>query len=1074
MSGRDAELSAVDEVSGRALLLVVRGQPGMGKTTLLKEIHRTWRSRGPGIVRIHCSAAAIPRWDLFGARAVLKGFRNAFPDLGDSPPADAMAAVNRLCRPESYGSARARSTLFAELVRLFGHVSGSAPGAVLIDDVHAAPDPALIVAAAHRVGCTVVATYREDGWGAWPTGVGAGVGWGSGSGSLSGFADRVVDLGPLPEHRIDALLADAAREPLDAALVLALRSALGPLAGNPGTVLDTFEALRLDGRLVRFQGHLCLSDPATGLALPVDHPLVRRVAECGGIGSQVLALTASAGRFAMDDLPDFAAATGHELAACGHTVDRLVAVGALVCDEYGVLRVPCPALVPAVLPGTARGEAAEVHRALAEHLLRGGREPSQDPMVTAEHIALAGSALPVTPSVVPLLEREAARVLPACSTMAARWYRAALRHCEPGDQAHSRVLDTLLPLLTRIGDYEGLAAAVAEAVRADSDGGGGGGGRRRAELAAYAALAAVHTGRPVAEGVREGLADGDGRAAGGAAVGGAAADDPAAGGPMSGERAADEPADSQPAGHEPTADKPAGGERAADEPASPALEFANRWSTGREPLQASEADHDRSDPTAREPSGGEPASPAPEFTNHSPTGREPLQTSEADHDRSDPAARQPTDREPASPAPEFTDHSPTGREPLQASEADHDRSDPAAREPSGGEPASPALEFADRWFRGRVPLRAREVGDVFSCLRPGWTPGDGPPGTEGTSADRFDPVGLFRQVVGVAGYGEPVTGPLAAYARIVRDYRDGDWAGIPSGARALELAGPYRTPVHHAVRLIAAEVHSTVGDFERSAAWLGLAGGDCPFPALRTWAGMGLAYRTGQWERCRELGWAFCEEPVEEAAEGSSVGVDWLLVRLAFAQWGNGGRQVLLPRLRARSEEWYARLGGTGLQAASLIVRAFAERDLVSAHTAVDLLREHGGRSELLRACMTVAFLADDPRPWHQEAHDIARSLGDGLHRTAITESMRASGTAPACDDDDRDGSVGLSGLEGRITALVGRGLTNRQIGRELQVSEKTVENNLTQVFAKTGCRSRLDLALAVMEGRLTGLLRRS
>ncbi|WP_405540550.1 LuxR C-terminal-related transcriptional regulator [Streptomyces sp. NBC_00075] len=832
---------------------------------------------------------------------------------------------------------------------------------------------------------------------------------------MSGFADRVVDLGPLPEHRIDALLADAAREPLDAALVLALRSALGPLAGNPGTVLDTFEALRLDGRLVRFQGHLCLRDPATGLALPVDHPLVRRVEECGDTGRQLLALTTSAGRFAMDDLPDFAAATGHELAACGHTVDRLVAVGALVCDEYGVLRVPCPALVPAVLPGTARDEAGEVHRALAEHLLRGERVPSPDPMATAEHIALAGSALPATPSAVPLLEREAARVLPTCSTMAARWYRAALRHCEPGDQAHARVLATLLPLLMRIGDYEGLAAAVAEAVRADSDGNGGGGGgggdRRRAELAAYAALAAVHTGRPVAEGVREGLAEGDGRAAGGAAGGRAAANDPTAGGPMSGERVADkpagrepasgkpatdEPAASQPAGHEPTADKPAGGEPAADEPASPALEF--------------------------------------------------------------------------------TDRSATGQEPLQPSEADHDRSDPTAREPGGSEPASPALEFADRWFSGRVPLRAGEVGAVFSCLRPGGTSEDGPPRVEGTSADRLDPVGLFRQVVGVAGYGEPVTGPLAAYARIVRDYRDGDWAGIPSGARALELAGPYRTPVHHVVRLIAAEVHSTVGDFERSAAWLGLGlvGGDCPFPALRTWAGMGLAYRTGQWERCRELGWAFCEEPVERAAEGSSVGIDWLLVRLAFAQWGNGGRQVVLPRLRERSEEWYGRLGGTGLQAASLIVRAFAERDLVSAHAAVDLLREHGGRSELMRACMTVAFLADDPRPWHQEAHDIARSLGDGLHRTTITESMRASGTDPASDDADRDSSVGLSGLEGRITFLVGRGLTNRQIGRELQVSEKTVENNLTQVFAKTGCRSRLDLALAVMEGRLAGLLRRS
>ncbi|MGW0581689.1 helix-turn-helix transcriptional regulator, partial [Streptomyces sp. NPDC002920] len=581
--------------------------------------------------------------------------------------------------------------------------------------------------------------------------------------------------------------------------------------------------------------------------------------------------------------------TGRDLAVCGRTVDRLVAAGALACDDYGVLRVPCPALVPAVLPGTARAEAAEVHRALAEHLLCDGRTPSPDPAVTADHIALAGSALPAAPSVVPLLEREAARALPTCPTRAARWYRAVLRHGEPGDPAHSRALAALLPLLVRTGDYEGLAEAVAEGVRADRRGAG----RRCAELTAYAALAAVHTGRPVSARVGEALAD-----------------------------------------------------------------------------------------------------------------------------------------------------------------------DPASR-------AAP--EFAARWFTGREPLRVSEVVSAFTCLRP-----DGPFADDSPRSGRFDPVALFRRVLGTAGYGEPVTGPLAAHARIMRDYRDGNWAGIPSGTRALELAGPPHTPVHHAVRLVAAEVHSTMGDFERSAAWLELAGDDCPFPALRTWAAMGLAYRTGEWERCRELGWAFCEKPVDQADEGGAVGVDWLLVRLAFAQWGEGGRQVRLPRLRDRSEQWYARLGGTGLRAATLIVRAFAERDVVSAHTAADILREHGGRSELMRACMTVAFLADDPGPWHQEAHDIARSLGDSLHRTAITESMRASGTTPARDDTDRDSSAALSGLEGRITALVGRGLTNRQIARELQVSEKTVENNLTQVFVKTGCHSRLDLALAVMEGRLSVVLPRS
>ncbi|MEV6480604.1 AAA family ATPase [Streptomyces sp. NPDC051576] len=880
VSGREAELSALDEAYGRPLLFIVRGQAGMGKTTLLREVHRTWRRRGPGIVRIKCSAA-IPRWDLFGTRAVVKAFSDSFPDSGNSALPDAMAAVNRLCLPESYGSARARSALFSELVGLFAHLTEDAPGAVLIDDLHTAPDPALVVAAAHRVGCTVVATYREDGWAIRPTG----------SASPHTFADRVIDLGPLPDDQIDALVTVAAREPLDQAVAPALRAALGPLAGNPGTVLDTFEALRREGHLVRFQGHLCLREPATGPGLPADHALIRQVAECGTTGRQLLAITALSGRFAMDGLPDFAAATGRAIEACGRTVDRLVAVGALVCDDHGVLRVPCPALVPAVLPGPARDEAAEVHRALAEHHLRADGTAATDPAVTSDHIVLAGRALPPIPSVVPLLEGQASLALGTFPERAARRYRAALRHCEPGGTPYSRILAALLPLLVRTGDYEGLAEAVAEGARA-------GGGPRHAKLAAYAALAAVHTGRPVPVPVREALANG-----------------------------------------------------------------------------------------------------------------------------------------------------------------------PETRS---------ALEFADGWFTGRVPLRTSQVHLAFACLHPDGV--DTVP-TDLPDCDRFDPVALFGQVLGTATYGEPVTGPLAAYTRIMRDYRDGNWGGIPSGARTLELAGPPCTPVHHAVRLIAAEVHSTMGDYEGSAAWLELesAGHDCPFPALRAWASMGLAYRTGEWERARKLGWSFCDRSAERSAEGSVVGVGRLLIRLAFTEWGEGGRRELLPRLRNEAEQWYSHLGGTELKAATLITRAFAERDTDSAIEAVNVLREHGGRSELLRACMTVAFLADDPRPWHHEAHDIARGLGDSLHRTPMTESMGASGLAQTtCDDSARSGPAALSGLEGPIAALVGRGLTNRQIAREIQVSEKTVENNLTQVFAKTGCRSRLDLALAVMEGRLTAFLPRS
>jgi DNA-binding NarL/FixJ family response regulator len=60
-----------------------------------------------------------------------------------------------------------------------------------------------------------------------------------------------------------------------------------------------------------------------------------------------------------------------------------------------------------------------------------------------------------------------------------------------------------------------------------------------------------------------------------------------------------------------------------------------------------------------------------------------------------------------------------------------------------------------------------------------------------------------------------------------------------------------------------------------------------------------------------------------------------------------------------------------------------------------------------------------------------------------------------------------LSATELRIIELIRNGQTNRQIAAALWVSEKTVENHLTRLFARTGRRSRLDLAVASLEDRL-------
>jgi len=54
---------------------------------------------------------------------------------------------------------------------------------------------------------------------------------------------------------------------------------------------------------------------------------------------------------------------------------------------------------------------------------------------------------------------------------------------------------------------------------------------------------------------------------------------------------------------------------------------------------------------------------------------------------------------------------------------------------------------------------------------------------------------------------------------------------------------------------------------------------------------------------------------------------------------------------------------------------------------------------------------------------------------------------------------AGISDREKEIIRLLARGLDNREIGKTLFISPKTVKNHLTSIYAKTGARNRVQLA---------------
>ncbi|MGW7355179.1 response regulator [Streptomyces sp. NPDC054802] len=62
--------------------------------------------------------------------------------------------------------------------------------------------------------------------------------------------------------------------------------------------------------------------------------------------------------------------------------------------------------------------------------------------------------------------------------------------------------------------------------------------------------------------------------------------------------------------------------------------------------------------------------------------------------------------------------------------------------------------------------------------------------------------------------------------------------------------------------------------------------------------------------------------------------------------------------------------------------------------------------------------------------------------------------------EEQTQGLPGLTEREREILALVGEGLTNREIGQRLYLAEKTVKNNISRLLAKLGVERRVQAAV--------------
>jgi DNA-binding CsgD family transcriptional regulator len=78
----------------------------------------------------------------------------------------------------------------------------------------------------------------------------------------------------------------------------------------------------------------------------------------------------------------------------------------------------------------------------------------------------------------------------------------------------------------------------------------------------------------------------------------------------------------------------------------------------------------------------------------------------------------------------------------------------------------------------------------------------------------------------------------------------------------------------------------------------------------------------------------------------------------------------------------------------------------------------------------------------------------------AFARGTIASGAAPAADDGRSAEPGVLTPRELEVLLLVARGMSNRRIARRLGISEKTVKNHLSAVYAKLGATCRTEATI--------------
>jgi DNA-binding NarL/FixJ family response regulator len=142
-----------------------------------------------------------------------------------------------------------------------------------------------------------------------------------------------------------------------------------------------------------------------------------------------------------------------------------------------------------------------------------------------------------------------------------------------------------------------------------------------------------------------------------------------------------------------------------------------------------------------------------------------------------------------------------------------------------------------------------------------------------------------------------------------------------------------------------------------------------------------------------------------------------------------------------------------------------ATRRIVSAHdgaVSVVVLTSFADREQVIEALDAGAsgYLLKDAEPEELVRGIRAAARGEAPLAPRAAREVLAARSEPRPDAD-------LSTREREVLVLVARGLPNKRIARELEISEKTVKAHLTSVFQRIGVTDRTQAALWAQRNRI-------